>query len=277
MRILPLLALTACLPMEPDTDPIVDGWTFEPRGDQASEVAPPPLAFDQDTLVVGTDVDFTVVGAAPGDTIRFLYSLTGVGSGPCVPALGGLCLELLPPIELIGTATADGIGDATLTAPLPPTAPLVFLHTQAVVDRGMVGSVATNTITAPILAGSLDVDGDGYCGGATCADPYALPGDCMDDDPAVHPGVTAYSGMPYFDGLAWSYDYDCDGTETRKNPSRYTCTYNGGLPFCPYTEGWSGFVPDCGEARQWDYGCTEFPGLPICFPTGSTTVTQRCR
>ncbi len=33
MRFLPLLALAACLPMEPDTEPIIDGWTFEPRGD----------------------------------------------------------------------------------------------------------------------------------------------------------------------------------------------------------------------------------------------------
>lgn len=63
---------------------------------------------------------WTVTGAAPGALIAFLGS----------PSSGAL-----PPLELIGTAFADGAGVARLTLPIPTDAPTMNMGMQAVVRR----------------------------------------------------------------------------------------------------------------------------------------------
>ena len=73
--------------------------------------------------------------------------------GPAVPALGGLHLSLIHPVRLLGSATANPSGVATLTGTVPAGAPLIEVHTQAVIQRGASGaeSVKSNTKSAPIL------------------------------------------------------------------------------------------------------------------------------
>ncbi len=76
----------------------------------------------------------------------------------------------------------------------------------------------------PLVAFYEDVDGDGY--GVTanakfaCAAPQGFTkvgGDCLDTDPNVHPGQTAYSGKGYTNASgSTSFDYDCDGTESEQ-------------------------------------------------------------
>jgi hypothetical protein len=108
---------------------------------------------DQTDLVRGRPANFRVRGAAPGERVHYLYSLSGTGAGPCPGVLGGLCLDLLSPVVLMGDATANGIGTAVFSRTVPSGAPLVSLHTQAVMKRGAGGanSVKTNTVSAPIL------------------------------------------------------------------------------------------------------------------------------
>jgi hypothetical protein len=107
----------------------------------------------QDPLIRGHAATFQATPASPGELVWFFVSLTDIGLGPCLPELGGLCLDLLPPVFQLGTATADPAGVATLIRTIPPWAPLIDVHTQATVERGVGGAelVTTNTVTAPIL------------------------------------------------------------------------------------------------------------------------------
>lgn len=107
----------------------------------------------QSDLNLGQTATFTVTNMNGGEIAYYLYSLSGTGSGPCVPQLGGLCLDLLNPVVQFGTASAAGNGTAILSVTIPSTAPLTTVSTQAVVQRGVGGadSVKSNTVTAMIL------------------------------------------------------------------------------------------------------------------------------
>jgi hypothetical protein len=109
--------------------------------------------FKQGDLVRGQQTQFRVLGAAPGEQVFFLRSSRGVGSGPCLRLLGGLCLDLLKPVGLLGSAIADASGTATLRRTIPSRFPVgQEVSTQAVIRRGKGGadSVKTNTITATV-------------------------------------------------------------------------------------------------------------------------------
>lgn len=259
-----------------DAGDLVDSDADGSDADVAARALPAGLNFRQGALVPGTDVPFTVTGAAPGDLVRFVYSTVGTGAGPCFAGLGGLCLDVLAPVHQFGTDNADGLGTAELLVHIPNNAPQIFLFTQAVVDRGN-GSVKTNTITSPVLSGALDDDQDGYCDGNTCADPNALPGDCDDTQPDVFPGQTAYFDVPYPVSAGWSFDYDCDGITVQEVSDAYRCNGNGGGLACPHQDGWNYGVPSCGQTGTLATGCIEFPIFGICTPGYSVYATQRCR
>ena len=273
--------LVGCATLDPEEEPrdLPLGWEEVDRGAQREGPDFAGLTFTQGALVPGTSVPFTVTGAAPNDTIQFLFSTDGTGMGPCIAQLGGLCVDILAPLTLLGSAVADNVGTATLDVTIPNGAPQIFIFTQAVVDRGMNGSVATNTITAPILGGHLDLDGDGYCGGPTCADPALLTDDCADDDPIVNPGATVPRDVPYWNGVDFSFDYNCDGVETLTFDSMnaFECMADGGNPFsCPNNEGWQfGDVPGCGDLGNWASGCIDFSGL-FCFASNVDVISQTC-
>ena len=89
----------------------------------------------------------------PGESVRIYRSATGTGAGPCLPQLGGLCLDLLPPLRVLGDAVANAGGVATVTLSIPPAMPVgTPFHTQAVVRRGAGGadSVKSNTSSAVV-------------------------------------------------------------------------------------------------------------------------------
>jgi hypothetical protein len=111
------------------------------------------LLLTQSDLIRGQEATLQVEDAETGETVFFLYSLNGEGDGPSVPQLGGLNLDILPPINLIGPAIADPFGTATITIRIPSGAPLIDVSTQAVIQRGTGGSesVKSNPNTAPIL------------------------------------------------------------------------------------------------------------------------------
>ncbi len=114
----------------------------------------PTLVLGQTDLHQGQQATWTVTGAVPSETVRFTLSLEGVGPGPCRPQLGGLCLDLLPPVRLLGSAVADGAGVAQLTVTVPDSAlEGSFAHAQAVAQRGPGGneSVKSNTSSKEVL------------------------------------------------------------------------------------------------------------------------------
>jgi CotH kinase protein len=106
-----------------------------------------------DPLASGTTVDFTVTGAHSGETVFFGFSLTGVGAGPCFVELGGICLDLLEPIELLGVDDADTSGTAVLQFALPPGLPPITVSFQAVIPRGPANAdtVKSNAVTRTIF------------------------------------------------------------------------------------------------------------------------------
>lgn len=111
------------------------------------------LRLEQSALRRGQPATLTASNAVPGESIYFLYSLSGVGSGPCPPQLGGLCLDLRLPVEQIGFAAANAEGVAERTVRIPANAPLgAAVATQAVARRGSGGSESakSNTVESQI-------------------------------------------------------------------------------------------------------------------------------
>lgn len=95
-----------------------------------------PLVLTGDTWIPGQATTTTVTGAIAFETVFFLVSTGGAGSGPCPLPLGGLCLDVLKPIPKIQQIGADANGVATWAFTVPSTIPVgtnVWLH--AVVDR----------------------------------------------------------------------------------------------------------------------------------------------
>lgn len=111
------------------------------------------LALQVDPLFRGEDATATVTEAVPGETVWYLSSLAGRGAGPCPASLGGLCLDVLEPVRLQGSAVANGAGVAAFTARVPVSAPARPTFVQAVARRGAGGavSVKSNAVTAPLL------------------------------------------------------------------------------------------------------------------------------
>jgi hypothetical protein len=110
------------------------------------------LALTADPLIRGQAADLTATGAQPNETVYYLYSLTGLGVGPCPGALGGLCLDVLAPVFNSGNAPANAGGSAIFTVQIPAQAPLIDVYLQAVIRRGPGGaqSIKSNTVTTMI-------------------------------------------------------------------------------------------------------------------------------
>jgi hypothetical protein len=111
------------------------------------------LTLTQTPLVRGQEATWTVARATPGEAVRIYRSRTGTGDGPCPPQLGGLCLDLLPPVRVLGNAIANANGVATFTMTIPQSTPVgTPFHTQAVIRRGPDGadSVKSNTSSAVV-------------------------------------------------------------------------------------------------------------------------------
>jgi hypothetical protein len=127
--------------------------------------------------------------------------------------------------------------DGACTAPLPTTS-------------GTSGGAGSGDGTGGTGGGSCtpkvyyhDADQDTYGGTETqmaCIPPgpywVLVGGDCNDASPLVHPNQAAFFPQPYDRGGIPSFDYDCDGAET-KDPSDKiagsSCYYNGTDGTCP--------------------------------------------
>jgi uncharacterized membrane protein YgcG len=104
---------------------------------------------------------------------------------------------------LLGSQVADLDGIAVHAVDIPMSLGAPELTFQAVIDRGPT-SLKTPTQTVRLVDGGPDLDADGFCSGAACADPGDSPGDCDDLDPLIHP---AAEDLPD----AWHLDSNCDG------------------------------------------------------------------
>ena len=123
-----------------------------------------------------------------------------------------------------------------------------------------------------------DADGDGFgakvSGKCTCGPLAGYPvennGDCYDGNKYAFPGNGGWYTSHRGDG---SFDYDCDGAETREH------TLAGGncstfLGFCSATQkGFKGGIPACGQSGSFLNDCDS--GFFSCNDK-NTTLIQRC-
>lgn len=88
----------------------------------------------------GRTARYEATGALPGEAGALLLGTRGVGTGACPPRLGGLCLDLVPPALLVSAANADAAGRLIFDVQVPLGAPLISVHLQAAVVRGIGGA-----------------------------------------------------------------------------------------------------------------------------------------
>ncbi|MFT4623525.1 MAG: hypothetical protein ACI8PZ_002181 [Myxococcota bacterium] len=138
--------------------------------------APPPgeLQLDVSATVIGAPMVFSVTGAFPWETVVIATARGGLGDGPCIPELGGRCLELLAPARILTRVSADEWGEAEVWAVVPDL-PGVLQCFQPMAVRGH-GGADSELGAASCRTFDHDRDGDGV---VDADDP--CPDDLLDD------------------------------------------------------------------------------------------------
>ena len=119
-----------------------------------------------------------------------------------------------------------------------------------------------------------DYDGDGY--GSTSSqclcssDGYYTSRyntDCYDLNADASPAATSWNTNDRGDG---SFDYNCDGTASKRFTSSGSCS--GAVWICTTNTGWQGSVAGCGASRNWITNCSG-----ITCGASTRTEQQECR
>ena len=95
----------------------------------------------------GSSVTARVCNAKPGESVVLTYSTAGLGTGPCPPQLGGLCMDIVNP-SIYATVAATTLGDAQFPITVPSSAPLIPIYVQAVIARGIGGASSVKSNVA---------------------------------------------------------------------------------------------------------------------------------
>lgn len=132
MRALPLFLLLACAPEE-------DSWQASPPS-QSLDLSITPV-------VPGQQATWTVDGLNPGEQVFLLRGIdTTFGAAGCPAFLGGLCVDLVPPVRVVTTLTANNNGVARYSARVPAGLTVGDLAGfQAVAIRGPGGADSTKS------------------------------------------------------------------------------------------------------------------------------------
>lgn len=272
MRLLATLALFAC--------------TANP----ASRQLPPPgdldLTVSPSIAMPGDTITITVADAVAGETLYVGYASGDPSEDAFCPAgLGGLCLDLVPRVDVLFTTTPADSDPIVNVLTLPNRVPLGTYSLQAATPYGSataadLSEAVTLTVTDTCDTWYADLDGDGYgdpdAPVTACVQPdfyVADDTDCDDNNADARPNQNSWFDTPRDDG---SYDYNCDGTDTQRWTDIATCSATGAigtLIFCDGDDGWDNRVPDCGGSRDWESNCD---GGTTCSVDTSTRV-QDCR
>lgn len=113
---------------------IVDVGAYEATPSEA------PVVLTLSRLVRGETARMQVTCAEPGEEVIFFATREGIGSGPIIPELGGLRLDLLEPVREVARREADANGVATVLGRLRPKFGWRKIYVQAGIARGLLGS-----------------------------------------------------------------------------------------------------------------------------------------
>ena len=136
--------------------------------------------------------------------------------------------------------------------------------------------------TLPEFWPDADRDGFGSAAGPTACSATPPPGyaanddDCCDSRYNVFPGQTEWFADAYRcsspPSTDWTYDYNCDGEETKRWPSRLSCTWGD----CHFVAaGWYGDAPECGRSSSFLQDC-ELTSDGTCQGIDSVYIPQEC-
>lgn len=124
----------------PDADELAQGTAFDANMNLVPDDCEQLLVVSD--LVVGQQMNVDYYGADPGQLVLFLYTLRGIGQGPCFYD-GAWCLDLLPTlvgglpqIILLAPVFADAQGHGHFDLILPPISWPLPLAFQAVAFDG---------------------------------------------------------------------------------------------------------------------------------------------
>ncbi|HMV67167.1 MAG TPA: lamin tail domain-containing protein [Myxococcota bacterium] len=207
------VALAACAPQPQgdDLDRLVgfDAPRLEDGRDVEAlpgQVAPPvqALTLTVDPHVAGQPVRWRIEGLNPGERVTLARGMGGLGSGPCLSALGGLCLGIRSPIFVVQTLTANAAGVAEMTFTMPSTIPVgTRVAYQAAAIRGPNGAdtVYSNAVGRQFVGGAVGMD-------------QVSPGDLVLTEVMTNPNVVADSSGEWVELQNTSANaIDLDGLE----------------------------------------------------------------
>jgi hypothetical protein len=143
-----LLALIAC-----STPP-----AFTSASTLPVEHAGPPI-LQMLPAVSGHVARARLVGAPPGSDVGFVIGASVQAGATCPSAISPLCLDMAAPVQLLGTATTNASGVATLQASMPATI-TGFTYVQAVIHSTGAVRVLPPEIWQ-VLDPGVDSDEDG--------------------------------------------------------------------------------------------------------------------
>lgn len=106
-----------------DPEQIALGEAFDVNGNGLLDSC--ELLLSVDNLTVGQPAALNFIGAEPGGFLAYLFSIRGIGEGPCLS--DDLCLDLkpfldggVPSLGLLSFALADGQGQSVFNLTVPP-------------------------------------------------------------------------------------------------------------------------------------------------------------
>jgi hypothetical protein len=205
---------------------------------------------------------FMAVGA-----LCMLPSLVACGAPVDEPAVRGSVES--PMAKPHGDEVRVEVGEAKLTL-YPERALLTHCKADAECNDGNACTRdACDSTTHRCEWTLIDADGDGYAPSSL----GACGSDCDDGNALVHPAQTGWFGAPYATPSgAMSFDYDCDGKESRQFDDFGYCigaaTKEDSV--CSCVAGWTDVVPACG-------GTGEFSDAGSCGSTKVISKLQGCR
>ncbi|MCB9683784.1 MAG: FG-GAP repeat protein [Alphaproteobacteria bacterium] len=227
---------------------------------------------------VGGSVDLVASGLAPGEVAHFGGAWGNGAAGPCLPALGGLCLDLGPSAVDLGSAVADAAGVATHAIAVPANLqPNGTYALQAVVVRGAGGATSASSPLVLLTGNELDWDGDGLVDAVESTlgtDPRNpdTDGDGLEDAADLPPGfdplVPDTDGDGTLDGqdVCWAGDDGvdpdgdgfpsaCDSCPDDPDPTQADADHDGLGDVCEgpvLLAGWTGQVNRSSARFGWD-------------------------
>jgi hypothetical protein len=164
--LLSTLAFLGC--QTPDADPLsalssggADDWQLLPSGAAAAPSTGGITLTAPAQVLAGQSNTFEVAGTFPGESVYFVRSSGGVGAGRCFPFLGGGCLGVTSPFQVVGAENSDSEGLATFELFVPAAAEGRSYALQALVIHALDGLDTVFSDPVEITVTLPDRDGDG--------------------------------------------------------------------------------------------------------------------